>query len=50
VSHSNANYEAIPLNIRGIFKPLFDELAALDEPLSKEEFVDAANRLYDTLS
>ena len=30
-----------------MLKPLFDELEELGEPLDEEEFVDAANRLYE---
>jgi len=33
--------------IQNIFKPLFNELRDLNEPLDKEEFVDAGIRLYD---
>ena len=33
-----------------IFKPLLSELRELNEPLDREEFVDAANRLYDSLN
>lgn len=33
--------------IQNIFKPLFNELKDLNEPLDKDEFVDAGIRLYD---
>ncbi len=33
--------------IQNILKPLFNELRDLNEPLDKEEFVDAGIRLYD---
>jgi len=36
--------------MRTIFKPLFEELAALEEPLTHDEFLDAANRLYEALT
>lgn len=33
-----------------VFKPLIDELRDLGEPLDREEFVDASNRLYTVLN
>jgi hypothetical protein len=37
-------------DLQELFKPLFIELEQLQEPLNKEEFIDATNRLYDTLN
>jgi hypothetical protein len=33
-----------------VFKPLIEELQDLGEPLDREEFVDATNRLYQVLN
>ena len=39
--------DALNKDLNNIFRPLFDELAELDEPLDREEFLDAVNRLYE---
>jgi hypothetical protein len=36
--------------MRQIFKPLMAELEQLQEPLNRQEFLDATIRLYDTLN
>lgn len=41
---------ALGQQLYDIFKPLLIELEQLQEPLNKEEFVDATNRLYETLN
>ena len=38
------------MELRHIFKPLFGELELLDEPLNRQEFIEATIRLYDTLN
>lgn len=43
------NMAALGPALQEVFKPLFDELEQLQEPLDRDEFVDATNRLYDTL-
>ena len=47
VSTHKMNTGALNRDLICIFKPLFDELAELDEPLDREEFVEAVNRLYE---
>lgn len=43
------NTSALNAALQEVFKPLFEELEQLQEPLDRDEFVDATNRLYDTL-
>lgn len=47
ISSDKVDKQAIPSEIQNVLKPLFDELEELGEPLDEEEFVDAANRLYE---
>ena len=47
ISTHKMNIEALNKDLMNIFKPLFDELEQLDEPLDRQEFVDAVNRLYE---
>ena len=47
ISTSNIETFNLPPNILDIFRPLFEELEELNEGLDMEEFVDAANRLYE---
>ena len=49
ISSAQMNTQALNAALQEVFKPLFDELEQLQEPLDRDEFVDATNRLYDTL-
>lgn len=35
--------------LKDVFKPLFTELEQLQEPLDRDEFIDATTRLYNCL-
>lgn len=50
ISTHSINVKVLKGGYLEIFKPLLEELAELNEPLDREEFVDAVNRLYDTLN
>lgn len=50
VSTEKMDVNALGQQLYDIFKPLLIELEQLQEPLNKEEFVDATNRLYETLN
>ena len=41
---------ALSIELQTVFIPLMDELEQIEGSLDKEEFIDAALRLYDTLS
>ena len=47
VSTHKMNADALGRGMLTILKPLLDELAELDEPLDRQEFVDAVSRLYE---
>lgn len=49
ISTAQMNISALNAALQEVFKPLFEELEQLQEPLDRDEFVDATNRLYDTL-
>ena len=50
ISSEKIDLKAIQANLVRIMKPLLEELEMLNEPLNKEEFIDACSRLYDTLN
>ena len=50
VSTEKMDLKVLSDEMHDLFKPLFIELEQLQEPLNKEEFVDATNRLYETLN
>jgi hypothetical protein len=50
VSTERMELGALSDELTELFKPLLIELEQLQEPLNKEEFVDATNRLYETLN
>lgn len=50
VSTEKMELAALSDELHELFKPLLIELEQLQEPLNKEEFVDATNRLYETLN
>ena len=50
ISSNKVDIGQLPENLVRIFRPLFNELDILMQPLDKEEFVDAGMRLYDSLS
>lgn len=50
VSTEKMNIKVFSDEMHELFKPLLIELEQLQEPLNKEEFVDATNRLYETLN
>ena len=50
VSTEKMELSALSEEVHELFKPLLIELEQLQEPLNKEEFVDATNRLYETLN
>ena len=50
VSTEKMELHSLSEDMQELFKPLFIELEQLQEPLNKEEFIDATNRLYDTLN
>ena len=49
ISHSKID-DVLSLELRNAFRPLLGELEQLQQPLDKEEFIDAGMRLYNTLS
>ena len=50
ISTAKINLQALDADMTEIFKPLMSELEQLDEPLNREEFVDATTRLYEQLN
>lgn len=50
ISTEKMELSALSEDMHELFKPLLLELEQLQEPLNKEEFVDATNRLYETLN
>ena len=50
VSTEKMELHVLSDEMQELFKPLFIELEQLQEPLNKEEFIDATNRLYETLN
>lgn len=50
ISSTNIDLSTVPPSLLTAFRPLFQELQQLNQPLDKDEFVDAATRLYETLS
>jgi len=40
-------HDKLPKEILGIFAPLFEELAEIDEGIDFGEFIEASNRLYE---
>jgi hypothetical protein len=44
------NISSLNSVLQTAFRPLFTELEMLNQPLDREEFVDASMRLYPTLS
>ena len=46
ISWKSNNIPALSAEIQKVFMPLWNELKILQEPLDKEEFVDAGLRLY----
>ena len=49
ISHSKID-DVLSLELRNAFRPLLGELEQLQQPLDKDEFIDAGMRLYNTLS
>ena len=49
ISHSKID-DVLSLELRNAFRPLLGELEQLQQPLDKDEFIDAGMRLYHTLS
>lgn len=47
ISSGAINIRVLDNQLISAFKPLFNELEVLQQPLDREEFVDAAIRLYD---
>ena len=47
ISHGLINVQVLSLELQHAFKPLLGELEQLQQPLDKEEFIDAGMRLYD---
>lgn len=50
ISTEKMELKALSEELHEVFRPLFIELEQLQEPLNKDEFVDATNRLYETLN
>lgn len=49
ISATNMDASCLHPQLIIAFRPLFEELQSLNQPLDKDEFVDAGMRLYDTL-
>ena len=47
ISYINLELKGLSGDIQKIFKPLFKELEIIQQPLDKDEFIDAATRLYE---
>ena len=47
ISTQKMNTSAMSAALMEVFKPLFEELEELKEPLDREEFYDATVRLYN---
>ena len=47
ISAGRFNLQSLNTELQHAFKPLFQELIQLQQPLDKEEFIDASLRLYD---
>ena len=47
ISHSLINTKFLSLELKHAFKPLLQELEQLQQPLDREEFIDAGMRLYN---
>lgn len=47
ISSAKMDLSVFSPEMHELFKPLLLELEQLEEPLNREEFVDATNRLYD---
>ena len=50
ISSEKIDRSVLSADLQVAFRPLLKELEQLEQPLDKEEFVDAAMRLYETLS
>ena len=49
ISFINLNVKGLSGDLQKIFKPLFNELELIQQPLDKDEFIDAATRLYEVM-
>ena len=47
ISSYKIDLDYLSHELRNAFKPLLNELEALQQPLDKDEFIDASIRLYD---
>ena len=47
ISAGRFHRQSLNTKLQHAFKPLFQELIQLQQPLDKEEFIDASLRLYD---